>query len=392
MVAPMPKGPSVDLKKTQIDVLSVPINQMQVEFLKTPADCKSRSEIDRYTRMILPDGRRLKVTPRFWNSWCSLEGQSKSVFDLFSHAEVFDRLRDKRNRVARIAVEMNPRQDTSKPGALIDGDLLGCTNPNKPILRIEQADDMIFRFDGAHVKYDQGVATAMFECPFPIPYVIAGEDYRSQFCMQMPVDGYGMPTSYLALLRLICVNGAIGMTKAFKTSFQLGKGEKNIAEVLNRAFTTFSAEEGFSSFKQRMEMSAKSWASLAEASRLYKAMGLSLHDDKQPVGRRVEIIEEFDKLCGDPLKLYGLTNREEVSSRRARTIPVKATMYQLITFATELATHEIQAPPARNRLNAWVGDSVASEMDLESSCEEYPDWKDFFVREKKPTVQAMVSA
>jgi len=146
--------------------------------------------------------------------------------------------------------------------------------------------------------------------------------------------------------------------------------------------TTFSAEEGFHSFKERMEAASKSWGSMDEGGRLIKTINKSMHDDHVPVPERIEIVEKFDEMCGNPLKYYGLTSRDELSARKAKTIPIKATVYQLMTFATEVTTHHLRSPKAKNTINAWVGTSISSEYDLENTVSEFPDWKDFFIGAK----------
>ena len=358
-----------DFTRINIDTVALPMDALKVEFMRNPDECKSRAEVDDYTRMTLPDGRRCKVSKRFWISWCSLQNQGRAIFDLFSHAEVFTRIQRQRSDQVRIAIERGLGPDIG--GNVIHGTLISCTNPRKPLLPLNNAVEIITKYDGDAAMYEDGVVTATFDTPFPTPYCIAGEDYSTQFTIQMPVDGYGMPQSYLTLLRQICTNGMIGMAKAFKTSFQLGRGDDDIMGVLDRAMTTFSAEEGFHSFRLRMEAAAKSWASLGEASKLFKAIAVSMKDDGMPVEMRVKIAERFDQMCGDPLKYYGLGSRDEVSARRARTVPVNTTMYELMTFASEVATHEIQTLGARNRINAWVGTSVSNEYDLESTCNEF---------------------
>jgi hypothetical protein len=367
----------VAMNRLKIETINTPMNALDVEFMRDPDKCKSRKEADGYTRIILPDGRRVTVSDRFWISWCSLQNQGRSVFDLFSHSEVFSRIVRERGDNVRLAFEVDRQDDIG--GKVVDGRLLSCTNPKKPLLPIDAAQEIVDKYEGQDINYADGVINATFDCPFPTPYNIAGEDYKTQFTLQMPIDGYGMPQTYLTLLRLICANGMIGMAKAFKTSFQLGRGESNIAEVLDRAMTTFSAEEGFHSFRVRMESAAKSWASLGEAAALCKTMSVSMHEDKVPVKERVNILEKFDALCGDPLKYYGLTGRQELSPRRARTVPVKSTIYELMTFASEVATHKLNGVKPKNRINSWIGTAVSSEYDLEGTVEEFGEWKDFFV-------------
>ena len=69
------------------------------------------------------------------------------------------------------------------------------------------------------------------------------DDFRTQFNLELPVDGYGLPSAFLGLLRLVCTNGMIGMQPAFKTVFQLGKGDDDLSSALTRIMATFNNEE-----------------------------------------------------------------------------------------------------------------------------------------------------
>jgi hypothetical protein len=85
-----------------------PLNTLKVEFERQPKECRSRYEIDGYTRIVLPDGQKMQVSQRFWNSFCSLENLSRNVFDYFTHEEVFDRITQAKGHSVRLAVEANP--------------------------------------------------------------------------------------------------------------------------------------------------------------------------------------------------------------------------------------------------------------------------------------------
>ncbi len=365
------------LNNVKIKTMALPINRIEVDFLKDPSECKSRKETDRNTRIKLPDGRRLHTTDRFWTSFCSLQSQGRSVFDLFAPSEVFDRIHKKKKDTVRIAIEEDIKPDVG--GTTTHGRLLSMTNPLKPVLGIHEVKGLVDRFNGDNVTYEDGVVTAAFDCPFPTPYQVAGEEYRTRFSTSMPIDGYGLPCAYLVMLRMLCQNGVFGMAKAFKTQFQLGKGDENLSYVLNRAMETFTAEEGFHSFKQRMESAATSWASLHEASQLHKLMTKSMGEDGYALDKKVQFLEKFDNMCGNPLAIYGLSNATELSARRARTIPVNASIYQLITFASEMTTHHLSSQKARDRINSWIGTLITNEYDMEGTMEQMPSLDAFFV-------------
>ena len=371
----------MSLSNINIETIGLPINRLNVKFLKPPAECKSRSETDSYTQIQIPDGREFWVTDRFWNSFSSLMNMGRSVFDLFSHAEVFDRIHTRNDTMVRVTMEVNPDTNSTAQGRL-----LSMTNPKKPILQIDQVASIIDKYEGQNIAYDKGVITSQFDCPFDTPYNISGEEYSTRFATQMPIDGYGLPCSYLVMLRLICQNGVVGHTKAFKTAFQLGKGDDSLYSVLDRAMETFTAEEGFHDFSKRLESAAKSWASLHETNSAYKAISKSMTEEGYNLKARLEILNALDALCGNPLKTYGLGNTEEISARRAATIPVNATVYQLITFMSEISTHKLNKPHTADRINAWVGNRISNEYDMEGTVDELPELDAFFLTEPQTAV------
>ena len=355
----------------------MPLNTLHVEFDRNRDECKSRRQTDQHTRIVMPDGRKLEVSDRFWTSFSSLHSLGRSVFDYFSHAEVFDRLTQVKGDPVRLTFE-----GSGRPAA--DGRLLSCTQPTKPILQVSQVRRLVDKFGGTDPSYAQGVVTARFDCPFPLDFNVAGDGFRTQFQMSMPIDGFGLPAAYLALLRLICANGLVGVAPAFKTVFQLSRGESDLTAVLDRAMDTFNNEEGFHSFKLRVEAAAKSWGSLAEAIALRKALNRSLVTEGWQPDRQAQLLGKYDELCGNPLKYYGLTAIEELSVRKARSIPVEATVYDLLNFASEVSTHHVDRRDCRDRIGGWIGQTISQEFDLEGTIDSFPQFKDYFLARKGP--------
>ncbi len=358
------------------------LNTLRVEFDRDRDKCKSRRELDNSTRIILPDGREMRVSDRFWSSFSSLHNLGRSTFDYFSHEETFDRITRVRGDAVRLAFE-----DYGENG----GRMLSCTAPGKPLLRLEEVRTLLSEYEGQKISYADGMVTAAFECPFPANFKIGGDEFRTQFHLQMPVDGYGLPAAFLGLLRLICTNGMVAMSPAFKTSFQLGKDSASLILLLERAMTTFNNEEGFHALRQRLDSAAGSWASLNEARRLHTCMATAAACDGMDQSDRAELLAELQRNCGDPLGIYGLSGHDEVSARRARSVPVEATVYDLMNFATETATHHLRSLPARSRVHGWIGETVTQEYDLEGTVSQFPDFKDYFLARITP-VQAAASA
>src|SRR5262249_32644419 len=101
---------------------------------------------------------------------------------------------------------------------------------------------------------------------------IAGDNFQNKFVLDTPIDGFGRPQVYLSLLRLICSNGAIGYSPAFRSELNVGRGAKGTEFALMRVLDGFNNEEGYAAMRQRFESASKSWASVNEVSRLYRTL------------------------------------------------------------------------------------------------------------------------
>jgi len=224
--------------------------------------------------------------------------------------------------------------------------------------------------------------------------------------MSVPIDGFGLPNIYLSLLRHICSNGAIGYAKAFRSSLALGTGSDNVRFSIVRALDGFGNDEGFAALRQRFEAAANSWASVHEAQSFFKLL-VKLHhrnqvrvnstmidqpmvDDQSihtlTVGTRPNeigspVITAFHKMTGDVSQLYGLANVDALSAKRQRTLPVRCSVYDLLNFASEVATHYSMDSGARSA-QAWLGSLISSEYDIEGSRDSYSDFQDFFMHRK----------
>ena len=53
-------------------------------------------------------------------------------------------------------------------------------------------------------------------------------------------------------------------------------------------------------------------------------------------------------------------------------------MYDLLNFASEVATHHATTIGSRNT-QTYIGDLVSGEFDLEGTCDQFSDWRDFFI-------------
>ena len=312
---------------------------------------------------IVAGGEPFAPSGRFWSSLFHRFGLSENIFRYFRHDEVFARIvqRSPDDRL-RLCVE--------RKGNL--GRLLACSNPKRPVLTYEQADTLLARHHpgeaGERPVYHDGLLTSTHtprsgERGFDI-----GPDrFHNRFVVEAPVDGFGQPRIYLSLLREICSNGAVGYARAFRSDVRIGD---DTAYTLERALGQFDHDEGFTALRQRFESAQKSWASLHEAMQLHRTLA------RMGTGAS-ECHRQLDALCGDLHALYGLANLDSLSAKRQRVLPARCRVYDLINFASEVATHK--APIAeRGRLQAYIGTLVSEEYDLEGTAERVSEFKDLF--------------
>jgi len=347
----------------------LPVNALKIEYDGDTSKFKSMADYDRATRFVLPDGQRMKADKRFWTSFCQTFSFSRNIFNLFDTAEVLTRLAKVHSPVARFTYEKG-------------GNLLSCTNPKRTIVGAPIVEQLFKKFNGTNLSYANGIISGQFNSPFSSKFAVVGKqdsEFSTGYTLEIPLDGYGVPSAYLMLVRQVCTNGAVARTPAFRTSFSLGKDETDYAPVLNRAFESFNDEEGYHAFRQRMEICARSWASLNNFFTLNRAINHGTKAEGWGLLERVKLKDQLNKLAKDPVFLYGLSDNSEISSAKLRAYPVQTTLYDMINFATEVTTHRFKTLHGRNALYSWLGSILTEPIDLEDSCTSTPDFKDFYL-------------
>ena len=342
---------------------------------------------------VLLGDEAFEPTERFWTSLYSRYGFSSSVFKYFDHQEVLTRISDTESDRIRVCIERDESRGTNR--------LLAITNPARPIVYHDELMDVLKQYDGQDINYVDGV----FESTH-LPRVgsqsfdVGGDAFSNRFVLSTPVDGFGLPNIFLSLLRHICSNGAVGYARAFRSSLPLGSGNDSVRYSIVRALDGFGNDEGFSALRQRFESAARSWASVYEVQSYYKQL-VKLHHQKQIrivkdteqklfVRSAIEqetslggssVIASFNKMTGDPSSIYGIANPDAISAKRQRTLPVRCSVYDLLSFVSEVATHHAKEGGARIS-QAWLGSLISSEYDLEGSKESFGDFQDFFLDRK----------
>jgi hypothetical protein len=327
-------------------------------------------------------GERLRPSKRFWTSLQMRFGFTPNIFRYFSHAEVFRRISE---RCADDSVGWCVERKDNK------GTLLAVTNPRTATVDYGDLKNLLRKHGAEESTYSNGVIRSTHALRHDVPFQVAGDDFRSKYVIDTPIDGFGRPAVYLAMLRLICSNGAIAVTPVFRSELNCGKGTKGATFALERAIEGFNNEDGFSALRQRFESASRSWASVAEAQKLCKAAEKLILAGElgKDAGRTRKnglpaadgpVMGSFHKMTGDVGRLYGLSNVDTLSVKRQRTLPTACRVYDLINFASELATHRAGETGARH-LQSYIGDLVSGEYDLEGTADTFGDWRDFFVRD-----------
>jgi hypothetical protein len=336
------------------------------------------------------DGRPVAPSPRFWNSLHVRFGFTSNIFRYFSHAEVFE-------RISQVAPNDQVRWclEGSDDGP---DTLLAVTSPTAATIRYDDLIELLEKNGAQAFRYTKGIVTSEHAPRVNPVFQVGGDGFQNKFILDTPIDGYGRPAVYLSLLRLICSNGLVGFSPTFRSELSTGKGENGVSFVLERVLDGFNNEDGYAALRQRFESAARSWASVHEATALYKVL-TRLHGRGEVRGRAMikaaggdgasevessPLFHAYHKMTGDLSSIYGLANVETLSAKRQRTLPAACKVYDLLNFASEVATHH--ASEAGNRtMQAYIGELISGEYDLEGTADQFTDWRDFFIGHEQTT-------
>lgn len=314
------------------------------------------------------DGEHCRISKRFWKSVFARYRFGASTFRYFRPEEVFARIREvAREDRLRVMVEY-PKQ-----GAPV---ALAISRPNERIVTIDDVRDLARSHGAKDAHYGDGLVHCTFMPRSGEQSLAIGPDaFANRFTLDVPIDGYGNARIHVALLRLICSNGAVGYNRAFASDVP---ASKNPRHTLQRAIECFDHSDGFAAIRERFLAAQVSWASVREAHSLYRQIVKTKGIDPS---RKMRSIETFDRVTGRMQEFYGLTNLDTLPIRRQRLLPVKCRVYDLVNFASEVATHMVE--PAESRaLQAWIGGTLAEEFDLEGTAEQAGDFADLLLEDR----------
>lgn len=349
---------------------------------------------------VMVGDRKVVPTQRFWTSLCAKFGFSPSIFRYFSHKEVFDRIAERNDSCAvKLAIQTTPAEQE-----YIDAEtgfvpkLLAVSAPTKAMLHSDEVTQVLNRLDVTKVDYYEGRVVSSHEPRNNFGWKIGDDDHNAQFVLETPVDGYGKPVVHLALVRLLCTNMMRAIHKAFQAGIILSKSNSAM-DTLQRAMEAYNNEDGFMALKTRIESAQHSWASVNECVQLGKVIKrlsvkefrpefLATVPDTDSQALRNNLLNQLFELSGDLREIYGVAQIDSLSEKRMRQLPSKARVYDLLCFATEIATHQA-TPMAARDMHEFFGRLVGSDLyDLEGSCDEYKEFADFMDSNSKNAAEA----
>ncbi len=302
---------------------------------KTLADMTSRCEVS------IDGSEWLQSTSRFWGSLFSLFGISGNIFRFFDHQEVLDRICERRGSTdVRFCTDQGGRA-------------LAVSSAKREPVSVQDVLSLIDRHSPREVSYRSGVAVlTMIPKSGSAEALIGPDSFRNEYVMEVPLDGYGGPSTYLSMLRLVCLNGAVARVPEFRSDVVTGKSDP--VHALSRALDTFENEEGFAALRQRYQSAQRSPASVRECLSVQKLL-----KDAGPAA-----LARYEEAVGDLRGLYGMANLNGLSEKRQRVLPAKCTVYDLLNVASETTTHDDRTK-ATIPLEAWIGSVLREEFDLE---------------------------
>ena len=316
---------------------------------------RSDGIIERKMDAITYKDKTYTVGERFILSFCSKFGIGTSIFYLFNPSEVFERIQMVHPRGRMRVVTHNQS-------------CLAATSPNKSFVDFDTLMDIINspkhsnKIVNSH--YREGIVRTVHTMN-EAPWEINGELFHQTFTMETPIDGYGLPSIYLSLVRESNNTMLTADSKTFRSEIQLGKNGDHVEIPVKRALDTFNNEEGFQALRQRLESAQTSLASLHECDSLLKVMTRNLTTKESN-----HIFESYFTMIGDVSKKYGIATEDSISAKKARLLPMNCRVIDLIFFDMEITTRFFHLIRNIKTMTSWIGQTIDNEYDLEGSIEQ----------------------
>ena len=328
--------------------------------------------------------RPVAATPRFWNSLYSRFGFNSQMFNYFAPAEVFERISAKKgDEQLRVCFQ-------TYPGAEISS-VLAVSNPRKAHLPFDNVIDILLQGNPTgNITFADGVLRSSYAPRGEAGFKIGGDDFEARFDTLVPIDGYGYASTVLGTYRLVCANGLVALAKMFSDKIpSAGKDTDGGLARIIQTIESFGNDEGYSALRSRLESATQSYASVAECTAVSKTVFKAIQGGQKTEDREAvkNILDNFDRLTGNFVTMYGLVNENAIGKKRLSSLPSRATVYDLMNFGTEIATHNVPNEVQRRQVQGIIGEMLGKEYDLEGSAKDGRDFIDVFLDADKETAR-----
>lgn len=360
-----PGSGDVSPAKREVAVESRLVKLGGLRVSSVPRGADERDSVVPTDALVDIEGQRCVTSARFWKSIFQTYRFGASTFRYFQPQEVFSRICEvSRYDALRVVIE---HHEKGPPVAL------AVSRPGNALVSIDQVRELSQTHGATESFYGNGVMSCTF-MPKSGEHsqAIGRDDFANRFLLDVPIDGFGDARIHVALLRLICANGAIGYNRAFASDIPSSKAPYH---TLTRAIECFDHADGFAALRERFLAAQSSWASVHDAHTLQRRLVKAIVTER---GGKTALLENLDRLTGRLREYYGVTNLDTLPVRRQRLLPVKCRVYDLLNFASEVATHAVEPDSARH-LQAWIGDTLADEFDLEGTAGEVKEFADLLL-------------
>lgn len=293
------------------------------------------------------NGREYRYSKRFFSSLARKMKFSTNVFNYFSPQEFLSRVAERHPDLRFQATFDNHT-----------GEILGVVDPEKKLLPAHLACKVIAEDPRTRkITYREGIweAEMMLDEKFSVPR--AGDYYR-KLQLNYPVDGVGMPSIYLATVRVVCSNGAVAVASAFRTDIEVNDES---GTHLGKLIKSFSNDYGFSVMGERLIAAQNTIASVNELLNIDALIAANVSD--KSAYRRIH--DRLNDIAGDPCYQYGVTSLQSIPRKKQTLLPVACSVNDLLNICSELTTHHGEILHRPQAFNEKTGQMLSQEFDLE---------------------------
>jgi hypothetical protein len=292
------------------------------------------------------DGKRYKVGSRFSQSVFDHFKFHRSALTLFSPGEVFERIRWRRpsDRVKVVIDEEG-------------GCVLSCIGEDTSVLPISRVMDVL-KEDGRISEFNYNSDSGVVEAQIKLNerFVVRKDSgYEKGIVFSYPINNISAPSVFLELTRLVCTNGMVVRRREFSTKLII---DNQNGDHLRGILRSYNNQDGFDYLHERISKAQETKASMDEVD----LMARIIEGDKS----KEEFMPRYIDLTGSVNSMYDVQSIEQVKPSMRKCLPMRCSVNDLVTFATEITTHREVDVRTRFSFDEMCGHLLAKpEFDLE---------------------------